>query len=265
MKKRIVYVLLAVIICLSIASPVCAAGVNIRLVDNADLLTTDELSEILISLNTVSQKHEVDLVIVTTDSIGYKTPAEYADDFFDNNEYGYGPNRDGVLLLISMADSDWYISTSGYGITAFTDAGIDYIGEQITPYLSDGDFADAFREYITLCDDFITTARNGSPYTSQTLPKEPFEILPTVLVSIVIGFAVAFIATGIMKGQLKTIRSQSGAADYIKSGSMNISDARDLFLYRNVSRRPKPQSSSSGSSTHRSSSGRTHGGGGGKF
>lgn len=264
MKKRILYVLLALLFCLSIASPVCAAGVNIRLVDNADLLTTDELAEIIIDLNTVSQKHEVDLVIVTTDSIGYKTPAEYADDFFDYNEYGYGPNRDGVLLLISMEDSDWYISTSGYGITAFTDAGIDYIGEQITPYLSDGEFAEGFREYILLCDDFITAARNGSPYTTQTLPKEPFEILPTVLFSIIIGFAVAFIVTGIMKGQLKSIRSQSGAADYLKPGSLNISDARDLFLYRNVTRRPKPESSS-GSSTHRSSSGRSHGGGGGKF
>ncbi len=33
-----------------------------------------------------------------------------------------------------------YISTCGYGITVFTDAGIQYIGEQIKEDLSDGDF-----------------------------------------------------------------------------------------------------------------------------
>ena len=37
------------------------------------------------------------------------------------------------------------ISTCGYGITAFTDAGIQYLGEQMTPCMADGDYAGAFR------------------------------------------------------------------------------------------------------------------------
>jgi hypothetical protein len=43
-----------------------------------------------------------------------------------------GENRDGVLLLVSTGDRKWHISTCGYGITAFTDAGIQYLGEQMT-------------------------------------------------------------------------------------------------------------------------------------
>lgn len=266
MKKRIVLVLLAVLMCSWLACPGFAAGSNIRLVDNAELLNTTELANILRGLNTVSEKHQVDVVIVTTNQISPKSPRQYADDFFDYNGYGYGSNRDGVLLLISMEDSDWWISTSGYGITAFTDAGIDYIGEQITPYMSDGDFADACECYIDLCDEFVAAARNGQPYDTHNLPKEPFGVVSALLFSVVIGFVIAFIATAIMKGQLKSIRSQRGAVNYVKAGSLDISEAKDMFLYRNVVRRAKPQSSSGGgSSTHRSSSGRSHGGGGGKF
>ena len=62
----------------------------------------------------------------------------YADDLYDYCQYGYGPDMDGVLLLVSVGDRKWHISTCGYGITAFTDAGIQYLGEQMTPFMADG-------------------------------------------------------------------------------------------------------------------------------
>ena len=82
-----------------------------------------------------------------------------------------------------------------------------------------------------------------------------------------IGLAVAFVITAMMKSQLKSVRFQSEAANYVKKDSMKVTQSKDLFLYRNVDRREKPKESSSsgGSSTHTSSSGTTHGGGGGKF
>lgn len=264
MKKRLFFILLAMLLCFSITCPALAQGAELRLVDNAGLLNSSETIALLSELNEISNAHQVDLVIVTTNIISPKTPREYADDFFDYNGYGYGSNRDGVLLLISMEDSDWYISTSGFGITAFTSDGIDYIGEQITPDLSNGNYDDAFRTYIDLCDEFITAAKNGNPYNRHNLPKSPFPVVSSLLISLTIGFVLAFIVTAVLKSQLKSIRSQSGAGSYVQAGSLNITDQRDLFLYRNVSRRPKPQSSSS-SGTHHSSSGRSHGGGGGKF
>ena len=62
----------------------------------------------------------------------------FADDLYDYCQYGYGPDMDGVLLLVSVGDRKWHISTCGYGITAFTDAGIQYLGEQMTPFMADG-------------------------------------------------------------------------------------------------------------------------------
>ena len=97
-----------------------------------------------------------------------------------------GPDKDGILLLISMEDRDWAISTCGYGITAFTDAGIDYIMAQMQDDLSAGSYAAAFDTYVTLCDTFITQARNGTPVDTKTLPRAPLSAI-WILISIGVG------------------------------------------------------------------------------
>ena len=81
------------------------------------------------------------------------------------------------------------------------------------------------------------------------------------------GFVLSLIIVGRMKAKLKTVRFQPAANSYMKAGSMNITESRDLFLYNTVTRtaKPKDNDSGGGSSTHTSSSGSTHGGGGGKF
>lgn len=72
-----------------------------------------------------------------------------------------------------------------------------------------------------------------------------------------------------MKSRLKSVAPQRDATDYIRQGSMKLTNQRDLYLYREVHRTERPKEtdsgSSGGSSTHTSSSGSTHGGGGGSF
>lgn len=258
--KKISVVILVLLLCLSMVVPAFAEAALPRVVDQADLLTAAEEAELLSKLDAISSKQGMDVVVVTAETLEGKTPTAYADDFYDYNGYG----EDGILLLVSMEDSDWWISTSGYGITAFTDAGIEYLAEQFVSYLSDANFAKAFDVYAETCDTFIDQARTGDPYDTHNLPKAPFEFLKNLVICFVIGLVIGLIVTSIMKGKLKTVHAQSGAANYVKAGSMNVTHQQDLFLYRDVKRTEKPKSSS-GSSTHTSSSGRSHGGGGGKF
>ena len=266
-KKRILTVLFALLLCMVVVIPTFAASDLPRLVDNADLLTDSEESTLLSKLNEISERQQADVVVVTADTLDGKTPMDYADDFYDYNGYGFGADKDGVLLLVSLEDRDWWISTTGYGITAITDAGIEYISEKFLSDLSDGDYADAFTTYAELCDDFFTQARSGQPYDTGHMPKQPFNIARNLLIALIVGFVIALIATGVMKGKLKTVRFQSAASNYVKANSMNVTESRDMFLYTHVDRRAKPKDtdSSSGSGTHTSSSGSTHGGGGGKF
>ncbi|MDD6022375.1 MAG: TPM domain-containing protein [Oscillospiraceae bacterium] len=271
-KKSILTVLLALIICLTAVIPSFAAGSMPRLVDNADLLTDSEESALLTKLDEISERQQADIVVVTVNTLDGKTPMDYADDFYDYNGYGFGENKDGVLLLISMEDRDWWMSTTGYGITAVTDAGIEYISEKFLSDLSEGDYEAAFTTYAELCDDFFTQAKTGEPYDTGHMPKEPFNLAWNLFVALAIGIALAAIITNRMKSKLKTVKYQPAANNYVKANSMNVTESRDMFLYTHVDRREKPQETSSsggstsgGSTTHTSSSGSTHGGGGGKF
>ena len=267
--------LAALVLLLALAVPAFAADgfadLYYRVNDSAEVLTEDEDSELEASLEELSVRQSFDVVVATIDSLegeGYTSMEEYADDLYDYCQFGYGENRDGVLLLVSIGDRKWHISTCGYGITAFTDAGIQYLGEQMTPDMADGDYAAAFRTFIRWTDAYVTAAREGHPYDVDNMPKEPFSIV-YLGVALVIGLITALIVTGVMKSQLKSVAPQRDATSYVRQGSMKLTNQRDLFLYRDVHRTEQPKESSSsdsgGSSTHTSSSGTTHGGGGGSF
>lgn len=275
MKKNILITMLTLVLCLFMIVPALAEGENTgdgfadeyyRLLDMASLLSDEDVDSLTARLDELSLRQKMDVVIATTNTLEGKSVVAYADDLYDNCSFGYGANRDGLILVISMEDNDWYISTCGYGVTAFTDAGIKYIGEQIVPYLSDRDFAGAFATYITLCDEFITQARTDKPYDIGSLPRKPMS--PAwILVCLIIGLILSCVTVGKMKAKLTTVRAQAAANSYMKNDSMNITDSREMFLYKNVTRTKRSNESSGGggSSTHTSSSGTSHGGGGGKF
>lgn len=262
MRKRLWQLFCIVLLVFSMSVPVHAWSDTPLLVDDAELLSNSEENALLETLEDISRRQQMDIVVVTTDSLYGQTPRNYADDFYDYNGYA----MDGVLLLVSMESRDWYISTAGYGITAVTDAGLEYMANQFLDDLSDGYYYDAFTTYANLCDEFIDQAKNGRPYDAGNMPKGAYPFGFNLLVSLVIGFVVALIITGVMAAQLKTVDFQRTAKNYVKAGSLHVTNAREIFLYRQVHRRPRPkQNSSGGSRTHTSSSGRSHGGGGGKF
>ena len=217
-------------------------------VDNAKLLSTEEYWELSETLEAVSDQLQMDVVVVTVPTTDGKSPTDYADDFYDYN--GYRP--DGVLLLVCMGVRGWWISTSGKAISALTDAKLDRLSEEFVPLLSQGYYAEAFDTYAEGVASAVAEEASAGGFS-----------FGTVLVCLLIGVVAAFIVTGILKGQLKSVRRQDTANSYIQSDSLNLTKSRDLFLYRNVSRRAKPQNN--GSSTHRGSSGRSHGGRGGRF
>lgn len=63
--------------------------------------------------------------------------------------------------------------------------------------------------------------------------------IPFWLVSIIIGVVIGFIVVSVMKSQLKSVRSNSGASDYIVPGSFNLTVSQDIFLYQRTTRTPK--------------------------
>lgn len=245
-----------------------------RLVDNADLLTDSEEQELETELDEISERQECDVAVVTVNSLDGKSAQDYANDFFDYNGYGYGDDDSGILFLIGMDDRKWAITTYGYGITAFTDYGLEYMEDEFLPYLKDGEYAEAFSEYASLCDDLLTQARDGHPYDVDSADDKPgvFTMIFWGVVDLMIGFVVAFIMAQVKKSKLKSVKNQVAANAYKKQGSMNVTTREDRYINSIVTKRLIPRenenhghSGGGGSTTHVSSSGRSHGGSSGGF
>lgn len=235
--KKLLSLILALLLLTVLAVPAMAASDVPYVVDGADLLTSSQERELEQTLSALSEKLGMDVVVVTTDDTGYKSSTAYADDFFDYG--GYGAN--GILWLIDMDNRKSTISTTGEAIDLFDDSVQDAMQDELAPMLTDGEYYEAACRFAELCDEYSS-----------------FSVGMSLIIALVIGFVVAFIATAVMKGQLKSVRAKAEATDYVKPGSLQVTESRDLFLYRHVDRREKPKSS--GSSTHTSSSGRSHGG-----
>lgn len=242
------------------------------LVDDANLLADWEEESLLQKLEEISEKGQMDVAVVTVNSLDGKSPEAYADDYYDYNGYGQGENRDGVLLLISMADRDWQITTTGFGITAVNDAAIELIEDRMLSDLSDGDYYDAFSSYASTVGDVAEMARNGEPYTGGSMSSLSTgqRVGGAAVAGIIIGCIAGMIGTSVQKKNLKRVRRQHGANAYIYGDASNLSVSDDRFIRRNVVRTRIQKDDNrggggGGSMTHFGGSGTMHGGGGGKF
>lgn len=267
-KKSYVKIQLAIVLALVltvIAIPFKTEARDLDLItDDADTITLSELDEVETALEEVSENHSVDVAIYTEYDGTITSAMNTADDIYDYNGFGQGDDRSGLLLYVNMETRDYWITTTGYCIYAFTDAGIDYIGDEVSSYMSDGDFYNAYMTFAEMSDDFLTQAENGNPYDTNNLPKAPYPVVLIILISIGIGLIGGLIYVLILKGKMNSVAPVDTARDYVVPGSMNITHSREFFLYRTISKVPKPKDNG-GSSTHVGTSGMSHGGGGGKF
>ncbi|TCP53396.1 uncharacterized protein EV586_106145 [Tumebacillus sp. BK434] len=262
MKKLFPALFLFVILLSLFSFPAQAANVY----DKENLLSASEKQLLEKRIQDIAATYHFDVVIVTVDSLNGKSAMEYADDYYDENGFGFGPNHDGLLFLLAMDSRDYWTSTSGYGIKAFTDYGIRYISDNVVGLLSEGEYYRAFDKYLDYVDMFLAEAATGTPFDIEHTVKTSNYYLIRVSLTVAISAAIAFLVVGIMKSKMKTANKQRYALNYVKEGSFQVTSDKDLFLYTTTTRQKVESSSSSGgSSTHSSSSGNSHGGGGGKF
>ena len=60
-----------------------------------------------------------------------------------------------------------------------------------------------------------------------------------VVIGALIGIVIAIIVMMSLKGQLKSVRMQHAAQNYIKQGSMQVTTSREIYLYKKVDAQEK--------------------------
>lgn len=243
-----------------------------RVIDEAGILSDYEEAGLEALIDGIISTCSFDVVILTVNSTGEKTVEQFADDYYDYGNYGYGENADGLLFMLNMGGRDYYTSTSGKGIEVFTDYGIEYIGDMVAGELSDGEYFKAFSQYLGYVESFLQDEQNNDIiYDTDTRYKEnPFNLdFRIIIMCLAAGFIVSLITVSAMKNKMNTAKPRDSARAYVENDSFNLTFNEDRFLFRTTSRVKVQKNTSSGSAggsrTHTGGSGRSHGGGGGKF
>ncbi len=267
LRKLMLLVMSVSIMSVFLGFSVSSAAGKKSVIDDAGLIKASDEKELDKKIKNI-QKDKFDVVILTVKSLDGKSAQDYADDYYDNNDYGLDNEKSGVLFLVSKGDRKYHISTKGAGIKAFTDYGIGRIKEEIKPYLSDGDYFNACDEFLNITKDFVKAYKDGTPYDTDNPYNEEIDYVILEVIALVIAFVIALISVGIMRLRMNTAKPKGTAMEYIKKGSFKLTSEKDIFMYSTVTKTAKPKdndNSAGGSTTHVSSSGSEHGGGGGSF
>ncbi len=272
-------ILFAISTLFSFAADVDAASP--RVIDNADLLDEYEEAELLTTLNEISERQMVDVVVVTDNDPDIYSAQDAADDYEDYNGFAEPPYIGAVLFYINIETRDWAFSGKGEDVMQyFTNETFEEMGEDLTPYLSDGEFYDAFDSYAFQCDYLLSDMNDWLSMTdeerqayldeieSQQRRQRVMDMFGSNIVFSLFGaLIVALIYVFYHKKKLTSVAAAHGASNYYVEDSMHVTEAKDVFLYKNVTKVRRQESSSSGSSggSHISSSGSSHTGASGKF
>ena len=247
-------------------------------VDSAEVLTTDELETLKSKLAQISDENNIDVGVVTVNYLDGKSAQEFANDLFEQNKFGKGENRDGILLLVATEDREWAMSTHGSAKEAFNQEGLDYLSGEFLSYLAEDDFYSAFENFADNTKELGAMYVAGNPYGEDYYTDDENYPIDDNLVevekekginnevwiplSIVIGCTISLVIMMMYKSQLKSVKSENRADDYLMD--MKLVKSQDIFLYRTVTRTMRPKNENN-SSDFSSGGGGDYGGSSGSF
>ena len=265
MKKRnLVSLILVLLIVNCFVISACAAHVT----DDARLFSDQERAYLEQRAAEISEKYNFGVYIVTLDNYlnyhGSSNIEKFTMNYYDENGFGYGDDKAGTTLLLSMAERDYDLDfNSDRAKVIFTEVGRQKMRSRVLSYFRNDDYYGGYAEYLNVCEEYLQAAAEGHPVgEGETLEDDDdfplwFALIPGVIAAILAG-----VLTSI---PMHSAKKKRDADVYRVPGSLDIRRRSDMFLHRSVTRTPREtESSSSGSDSHNYSSG-SHSGSSGKF
>ena len=238
MKKKITLsLLLALCLVLSLGGTALASGEMAvpYVTDAAGLLTQDEVLALEAQAEQIAEDYGCAPYILVVEN--YRDYEDTYDVFeagmnlYERWELGHGPEKNGLLLILSMAERGHALVTYG-SVThqAFTDYGQEALREQFLDNFHNDDWAGGFQDYLDTSAWLLEQAKNGTPYDVNTAPKGFNPLI------IVIPLVLALVVCLVLTGQMKTAKRKTEAGDYMVQGGAEMRVVQDIFTHRTVTR-----------------------------
>ena len=207
-----------------------------RLQDDAGLLSGGK-RKLQMRLDEISERYKMDILMVTVQYLDTKSPEAYAREYRKNHVFGSGEYKDGLMLLAS--GEDFWLFPLGMGSRTFTEAGLNYIYEQIKKVQKKEGFDQAVWKYADLCEDFMIRAASGKPYDGVDMPKIPFRLGLYIVISVAAGLIAGCVVLYRHKDELTSVRFHYDAEDYMKTVDVDAMKEERTYLYSTTETRLK--------------------------
>ena len=226
-------------------------------IDDARLLTIEQRQELNAYAEKITETYGMGIYIMSVEDFhNYGEESQIFDvlwNYYHDNSLGYGAKRQGMILMLSIAERDFatffYGEDTEYAFNGFGQA-------QLENYFLDDfgsdDWYDGFKDFLTASEDFMEKAAAGEP-----VRDNPWSLAS---VFVLIALFVSFVVTRLLWMKMANVAAQKGAKRYQTAEGLVLTKQIDQFLTQTIRRR-KIESSDSGSG--RSGSSRAHSGGGG--
>lgn len=252
--KRLFSILTAVFLLTVLIVPAAAAeNPEYCIYDTEGLLSEMEYMVFENMAQEISRERQCAVYFVTVDDFrnyGDGDIFNVARQIYLNENFGMGEGKDGVMLILSMADRDYSLIVHGFGETALTDYGREYICEHFLDDFADNDWYGGVQDYLMYTDDLLSQAREGKIYDRYNWITGGVLWVCSLILGVVISLIVCLIQRAMMR---KKVHEQTSALDYVQ-GDIHITRKRDVYSHTTEVRRKieKKDSGSSGSHSHSS-------------
>ena len=220
-------ILLLVFIC-SFAA-VGAAGKYV--IDDAQLLTDEQEAQLSQQIQDLRQEKNIDIVIVTKNGLGEKTPQQYADDYLDQGGYGMGADENSILYLIDMESRELYLSTHGAAEDYFTPELIEEMLDHIYDQVTVQNYYGAAQAFVADAGRFDEAVANHL-YDQNAHKKMSIPVKLGISVGISVCVC-AIIAFSVSRGTKQAVF----ARDYMDQSTFELKQQSDVFLRHVVTKR----------------------------
>ena len=226
-------------------------------IDDARLLTIEQRQELNAYAEKITETYGMGIYIMSVEDFhNYGEEPQIFDvlwNYYHDNSLGYGADRQGMILMLSMAERDFatffYGEDTEYAFNGFGQA-------QLENYFLDDfgsdDWYDGFMDFLVASEDFMAKAAAGEPVRDNPWHRSAVFVL--------IALFASFVVTRLLWMKMANVAAQKGAKRYQTAEGLVLTKQIDQFLTQTIRRR-KIESSDSGSG--RSGSSRAHSGGGG--
>ena len=264
--KKLCSLLLVLLLAAVLASAPALAEDTEFVYDWAGILSDTEIDALTSAAEEISRAHNVGVYIVTLPDMrdyNYYDIEACAEAFYDEMLLGLGPDRTGIMLILSMAERDYDIDAHGdFAHYAFTDYGKTTISDVFLDKIRRDDWYGGFFDYLSRCEQMLVAAEDGSPVDITVTERVRGQLTPGgLLCSAVLSLLIAWFVCSLLKGRMKTAVDAADADMYVQNGAAQITYRQDHFTHATQTRRKIERSDSSrsgGGGTSISSGGPSH-------